>query len=605
MSGIEASGRPQRFLRDFVTLAGPFWLGAGRWKPRLLAAALVVVVVGQVALAIRLNVWNADLFDALERRSTDRAMAQVLIFAVIVLGIMAVNTAHLLLRRQLQLDWRRWLTARVIGDWMEDARHYQAGLIPGDHANPDGRIAEDIRIATEAAIDLVSSLLYAILLLITFVGILWSLSGWISIAGVELPGHLVALALLYAGIGATVAFMLGRPLVRATDTRQTKEADFRFGLVRARESAEPIALARGEPSERLRLASEFESIVQPWRLQSTSLARLVGFSSGYVTLAAVFPILIGTTRFLEGKLSLGGLMQSAQAFQQVTAALSWPVDNLPRIAEWRASVERILALKEAVRIVALEAERTGDTAINLDRAQEEALGVRDLWVATPEGTALLSDVTLQVAPGERVLVDGDPDAAAALFRVMAGIWPWGHGHVDLPADGAMFAVGPRPFLPEGTLRRAIAFPVPAGEHDDAALSDALGQVGLESLVQRLDETADWARTLTAAELQRLSFARLLLHRPKWFVLGDATEALDPVSADAMLQLLAEKLPQAGMVLIGRHPGSVEIFNRHMTLQRAADGEIILNEVHARRQAAKLPRRQPLRLVDWLRQGYGN
>ncbi|GGJ41763.1 ABC transporter ATP-binding protein/permease [Neoroseomonas lacus] len=604
MSSTAEPSHPQRFFRDFIRIAGPYWTGPKRWRPRLLTAALALLVVAQVALAIRLNIWSADLFDALERRSTDRAMAQIGIFGLIVLGTMAANTAHLVVRRRLQFDWRRWLTTRVIGEWMEDARHYQADLVPGDHANPDGRIAEDVRIATEVAIDLASSLFYCVLLLITFVGILWSLSGWIRVAGLDVPGHLVALAFGYAGTGAVVAFLLGRPLVRATDTRQTREAEFRFSLVRAHESGEPIAVARGESLERERLETVFETIAQSWRDQSAGLARLLAFSSGYVALAGVLPILVGTPRFLEGALSLGRLMQSGQAFQQVTAALSWPVDNLALIAGWRASVERILMLDEAVRIVALEAARVGETAINLDRVPTSQLGVRDLWVAAPDGTAMLSDLNLTVEPGEHVLVTGDPEAASALFRVLAGIWPWGRGQVNLPADAGMIAVGPWPFLPQGSLRQALAFPEPADAHDDAALQAALASVGLAHLAERLDETADWARVLTAAEIQRLSFARLILFRPQWIVLGDATDALDPASADLMLRLIVDLLPQAGIVLIGRHPGSAEIFNRRLTLERAADGEVLLNEVYARRQAAKVPRPRPLSVIDRLREGYG-
>ena len=605
MSSTVLPSPPRHFLRDFARIAAPYWTGRGRWRARLLAAMLALLVVAQVALAVRLNIWSADLFDALERRSTDRAMAQTGIFGLILLGTMATNTAHLVVRRHLQFDWRRWLTARVLGDWMEDARHYQADLIPGDHANPDGRIAEDIRIATETAIDLASSLFYCILLLITFVGILWSLSGWIRVAGLDVPGHLVALAFGYAGTGAVVAFLLGRPLVRATDTRQTKEADFRFSLVRAHESGEPIAVARGEKLERDRLGTVFETIAQSWRDQSIGLARLLAFSSGYVALAGVLPILVGTPRFLDGSLSLGRLMQSGQAFQQVTAALSWPVDNLALIAGWRASVERVLMLDEAVRTVALEAARTGETALNLDRVPTSQLGVRNLWVATPDGTTMLSDLTLQVEPGEHVLVDGDPEAASALFRVLAGIWPWGRGRVDLPADAGMIAVGPWPFLPRGSLRQALAFPEVADRHDDAALRAALGSVGIAPLAARLDEVADWSRALTPAEVQRLTFARVILLRPQWIVLGDATDALDPASADAMLRLVIDLLPQAGIVLIGRHPGSTEIFNRRLTLARAADGEVLLNEIYARRQAAKAPHPRPLSMIDRMRKGYGH
>jgi len=604
MSNTAGSSHSQRFFRDFLRVAGPYWMGRESLRPRLLTLALALLVIAQVALAIRLNIWSADLFDALERRSTDRAMAQIGVFVLIMLGTMVTNTAHLVVRRHLQFDWRRWLTKRVIGQWMEDARHYQADLVPGDHANPDGRIAEDIRIATETAVDLASSLFYCTLLLVSFVGILWSLSGWIRVAGVDVPGHLVILAFGYAGMGAIIAFLLGRPLVRATDMRQTREAEFRFSLVRAHESGEPIAIARGEALERKRLGTVFETIAQSWRDQSMGLARLLAFSSGYVALAGVFPILVGTPRFLEGTLSLGRLIQSGQAFQQVTAALSWPVDNLALIAGWRASVERVLMLDEAIHTVSLEAARLGDTAINLDRVPTSQLGVRNLWVAAPDGTAMLSDLTLEVAPGERVLVDGDPEAASALFRVLAGIWPWGRGQVDLPADAGMIAIGPWPFLPQGSLHQALAFPEAADRQDDAALRAALASVGLAHLTTRLDEIADWPRVLTPAEVQRLSFARITLLRPQWIILGDATDALDPAAADAMMRLIMEALPEAGIVLIGRHPGSSDIFNRRLTLKRAADGEVLLTEIYARRQAARVPRPRPLSVIDRLREGYG-
>ncbi len=596
---------PPHFLRGFVRLTQPYWTEPGRWRPRVLVVILLLVVCAQVGLALRLNLWSADLFNALERRSTEHAIAQIGIFALIVMGTMAVNTAHLYTRRLLDIDWRRWLTKRVVQNWMNDARHYQASLIPGDHANPDGRIAEDVRISTEGAIDLASSLFSCVLMLVTFIGILWSLSGWVEVAGINIPGHLVLLALLYAGIGTLVAFVLGRPLVRATNTRQTREADFRLSLVQALGAAEPIALARAEPIARQHIGSHFEDIAPVWRDQSNFLARLVAFSSGYTTLAAVFPILVGTPRFLSGALSLGGLMQSAQAFQQVTSALSWPVDNLPRIAEWRASVERVLALVEAVNTVTLEAARTGSTAINLDREGVAWLGVRDLWIAAPDGTAMLADLTMQVAQGERVLVNGDPDAAAALFRVVAGIWPWGRGHVDLPSDDHMIAVGRRPFLSEGTLREVLNSQEGGVVHDDPTLIETLGSVGLSHLTERLDHEANWDLLLNGADLQRLSFARVLLFRPSWIVLGNATDALDPASADAMLQLLIDTLPDAGVFMLGSHPGSAEAFTRQLTLERAADGEVLLHEVHARRTAAKNPRSRRAGLVDWLRQGFGN
>lgn len=604
MTGMPDHAARSRFFHDFLRLAGPFWLhGDQRWHARAWTLALATLGVAQVALAIRLNLWNADFFDALERRSMDRFVTQIGIFALIVGGAVLANALHMVARRRLNIAWRAWLTQRVVGSWMSEARHYQVAQIPGDHDNPDGRIAEDIRIATEYAIDLANSLLYATLLLVTFVGLLWTLSGRIMVLGIEVPGHMVALSFAYAAAGSAVAFLLGRPLVRATDLRQTREADFRFGLVRARETAEPIALARGEARERGRIAGLFDGIRPAWAAQTQSLSRLTGFSSGYLTLAPVFPILMTTPRYIQGAISLGGVMQIAQAFQQVTAALSWPVDNLQRIAEWRASVERVLALEEGVGIVAAEAARSGADAIVLDRMSGRGLGVRDLCVAAPDGTALLSDVTLHVAPGDRVLVDGDPEAAQALFRVLAGIWPWGRGIVDLPPDADLTAIGEKPHLPEGRLRDALTFPEGADQHPPDAARRALAAVGLDGLVARIEESADWDSVLGNVEMQRLAIARVLLHRPRWILLGDSTTALEPEEADRMIDLLATLLPDSALLVLGRHPGTAERFTRRLTLRRLPGGDMLLHEIHARRQAATLPRRRPLPLVDWLRRGY--
>lgn len=601
---MSAAGDHPRFFRDFLRLGGGFWLrGPQRWSARGWTAAMVLLCIAQVALAIRLNAWTADLFDALERRSMDRFLTQIGVFAAIVAGLVLSNAFHMVARRRVNFAWREWLTARVVADWMTEARHYQVGQIPGDHDNPDGRIAEDVRIATEFAVDLAHTLLYASLLLIAFVGVLWYLSGTVEVFGFALPGHMVAFSVAYAAAGSTLAFLLGRPLVRATDLRQSREADLRFGLVRARESAEAIALARGEALQRGRLARLFDAIGPAWAAQTQGLARLTGFSAGYIALAPVFPILVATPRFIAGTITLGVLMQTAQAFQQVTAALSWPVDNLQRIAEWRASVERVLALEGGIRIVAAEAARQGPDAIVLDRAPGVGIGAVSLCVATPDGTALLSDITVEVGPGERVLVEGDADAAQALFRVLGGIWPWGRGTVRLPPDGALAAVGERPYLPEATLQEAIAFPRPAAAHLREAVERALLVTGLGGLIARLEERADWSNVLGTLEMQRLAFARLLLQRPRWILLGDTSSALEPEEADRMIALLAAELPESGLLLLGRHPGAPDRFTRRLTLHRQPDGEVMLREIHARRQAARQPRPRPLPLVDWLRRGY--
>lgn len=596
MTSAPTNGVPSRYFRHFAALAAPFWANAGKL---VLTATLAMLTATMVAIAIWLNLWNANLFDALESKSMERFLVQVGVFAAIVVVNTLTVTLHLHLKRRLQIDWRQWLTQRLIGEWMDHGRHYQINLVPGDHGNPDGRIAEDIRIATEMAIELGHSILYSLLLLLSFIGILWSLSGVISLPigddGIDLPGHMVWLALAYSAIGGMFAFALGRPLVKATDLRQTVEADFRFGLVQARESSEAIALLAGEAAERHRLANLFAAIRKIWERQTESLWRLMAFSSTFNTLWAMLPILVSTPRYLAGTISLGGLMQTAQAFQQVTSALSWPVDNFPKVAEWRASVERILALHNVAEAVRYDIVHGNAHTIRVEPANRPVLAFRDLGIANPDGTALFTGISAEIAAGDRVLIVGDPKLAHSLFKVVAQIWPWGCGTVQLPDAATTFFMPERPYLPAGSLRQALAYPDTAGAFDDAAFTDALQRVGFGHLVARLDESEPWDRTLGAAELQRLGFARVMLRRPAWIYLQEATSALDDQTAADLMSMLDQAFPAATVIAIGHSPVLGQFYRRKLTLEPAGGGAIFVRVSHAGqpekpRSAKFLPRR---------------
>jgi putative ATP-binding cassette transporter len=577
--------RPGFFPTRFIRLAASYWRSEQRWRARGLTAALIVLTIGQVSLAIWTNLWSAALFNALEQRSMTRFLGQIGIFAIIVAATMAVTTTHLWVKRRLQLDWRRWLTRRLVNDWMAEGHHYQIAFIPGEHDNPDARIAEDVRNTTEVAVELAHSLFYCALMLASFVRILWSLSGPLQIAigsvTFSIPGYMVWIALIYAAAGSTLAFSLGRPLVRATDQRQTMEANFRFGLVHGRESSEAIALARGEPDERRRFSDLFRNIEAAWDRQTIGFARLLLFSSGYGALTAIFPVLIAAPRYIAGAITLGGLMQTAQAFQQLASALSWPVDNLPKGGEWRASVERVLALHDALRRVKEEASYADGGAIQISKTAGRALVFRDLSIVNPDGELVIRGLDAEIQPGERVLISGDPRAALRLFKVVAGLWPWGKGRVELPSDAAIFFMPQRPYLPTETLRGVLCYPEDAGFFDDSVIRAALERVGLGTLAARLDETAVWDQALTAGEQQRLGFARLLLHKPDWIFLEEATDALDPQGEADMMRLLQEELPRATLLTVGFRPNLETYHERKLTLIRPTNSLVAVKEARER------------------------
>lgn len=569
-TGGEASSQtPHResFYRDFLRLAGPFWLS---WWPAGLFIGMGVLTLGQVFFNIRINIWSKSLFDSLELKSMDRFMTQIGWLAAILACLMTVNATHLRVKRRMQLSWRQWLTHRLLDEWMAKGRHYQVTFMPGQHDNPDGRIAEDIRVTTEVALELLHSMSYCLLLLVGYIQILWVLSGWLPVTvgdqEFSIPGHMVWVGLLYAGFGSALAFMFGRPLVRAVDRRQTSEANFRFSLVRSRENSEAIALLHGEPDEQRRLLAKFKGIREAWNYQTQALTRIFVFSSGFSVLHTVFPLLVTAPRYISGAITLGVLMQTAQAFQQLVQALSWPVDNMARVAEWRASVERVLNLHDALESVKEGEAQAEDGHIKLATSEQPVLEFRDLVITAPSAEPSDAPLNLVITQGERVLISGDPGAAVRMFKVVSGLWPWGSGTVLLPANDGVVFMPQRPYMPIGPLREAIAFPMDSCTCSDEAMVAALHRVGLSNLAERLDQIQTWEQVLTLGEQQRLGFARLLLHRGTWIFLQEATDALDPHGEQEMMRLLAEEFPDATILTVGYHTGLEAHHQRRLVLE---------------------------------------
>lgn len=567
-------------LFRFVAVAQGYWRGERAVYASLLLAGMIILGVLQVVLAVRLNLWSADLFDSLENRSTESFLVQVGIFSVLVAGVMLVNMMHIGAKRRLQIGWREWLTQYMLDLWMADARHYQLSLLAGDHDNPDGRISDDIRVVTESAIELIHSALYCLMLFASFCAILWSLSGvvFVEVLDVNLPvhGHMVWLALLYAAAGSVLAFMVGGKLVEVANQRQTAEADFRFALADAREQGEAIALAHWEDRTRLRLRGLLRPIRMFWDSQTVGLRHLMLFSSAYGILATMFPILISSPRYLSGAISLGILMQIGQAFQQMTAALSWPIDNFPRLAEWHASADRVLGLYDALTAHPDKAA-SNTPEISISRNAGPALSIHDLSIANPGNGALISGVTAEILPGERVIITGDADIGQMLFKAICGIWIWGSGRIELPENAHMTLLSGKPYFPAGTLRSILTHAGGEAETSDAACIDALEKAGLGHLKERLAATEAWMHILSPEEQQRLAFACLFLNRPQWVFLWFAAEALAERDREALFGEIFAALPQTTFVVMCNHPVDEARYTRKLVLQKASASQVSLRE----------------------------
>lgn len=545
------------FASRFFDLAGGYWNSEKKWQVRILTVGLVVLTLGQVVVPVMINLWSQQLFDALEQRSWDRFTTMVgLAFGIILFNV--INTVlHLRVKRRLQFGWRRWLSERVLDMWLVRGRHHQVTYLPGEHDNPDGRIHEDIRITTEYAIDLAHSLFYCVTLLVSFINILWMLSGTLHLEfwgmSFSIDGYLLYIALVYALAGTTIAILVGQPLVTAVNKRQGLEADFRVGLVRVREHAQAIALQHGEMGERVRLRELILGVRAGWYMQTHRLSNVMAFQAVYGVVSVAFPILVAAPRYIAGTITLGVLMQTTQAFQQTAAALSWPIDNLARLAEWKASVERVFGLYDALRVLERETEAESDQRISVERLDSQiSLSFQNLTLCEPDGTCNVAPFDAEIQPGERVLISGDPAAAMRLFRAVARVWPWGHGRVLLPAHTRVFFMPQRPYLPHGPLRQVLSYPAPAETVSDDLAQRALRRVGLNHLLPQLDQTETWTEVLVVADQQRLGFARLLVRRPDWIFVENATDSLEPVAEEAMLRLLDEEFPMATLLTIGNH-----------------------------------------------------
>ena len=538
------------FLRRFGTMVGPFWHEGRKWRIGVRVLALVLLTCAQVAVQLGLNFWAARVYNAIELRSFELFLDQLFTFAVLLLCSMAVFSIHLRIKRDLQFGWRIFLSKTVLESWMDHGRHYQLAHIPGEHNNPDGRIAEDIRIATESAIDLALSLLYCVLLFVSFSDVLWSLSGIVhfSVRGMEIaiPGHLLGIAVLYAIATGSLALWVGRPLVPASDLRQTVEADFRFGLGHAREYSEPIALIQGDADERERLINLLRA---GWARQTGGLTRIVLFTSAYSVLATPLPVLIAAPRYIMGLITLGTLMQTAQAFSQVASSLSWPVDNLATIAQWRASVERVLALQSSLAALDEMLANPGLGRIRVGR-DGASLKIKSLRITQPDGIPIMRPLSAEIALGEHVLIEGPAAIGRKLMMVVAGLWLWGEGEVLLPENAQLCFVTDKPYLPSGTLAGAVCYPADQGVCTLDEIVIAMRRVGLTDLLDRLYEDEDWAQVLPLAQQQRLSFARLLLHRPNWIIFVDATNALSKAGQREMADLLRAEFSTASVLAIG-------------------------------------------------------
>jgi vitamin B12/bleomycin/antimicrobial peptide transport system ATP-binding/permease protein len=562
-------------------MISPYWTSEDRWAARGLLLGVVLLTLGMVYLTVLLNQWNNAFYSALQDKNMPAFRGQLFRVTYLITIFIFLAVYQVYLNQMLEIRWRRWLTDRYLRAWLSDGAYYRMQLQANEADNPDQRIAEDVHLLASHTLGLFTGGLRATVTLVTFVAILWGLSGSFIVevggASIHVPGYMVWVAVLYAIVGTWVTDWLGRPLVRLNFDRQRYEADFRFSLVRFRENTEGVALYRGEADEFRGFRQRFEDVVRNWWGIMLRQKRMTYFTSGYGLGAWIVPSIVAAPRYFRGELGLGGLMQTSQAFQQVQDALSFFVQSYKEIAAWCAVVERLAGFERALDRVRLG----GTSGFQYVEGRPTHLTVAGVDLHRPDGQPLIANVNLSLRRGDTVLLTGASGSGkSTLVRAIAGIWPFGRGEIRVARDARILSLPQRPYLPIGKLRDVVSYPMPASGVADGTLREALEAVGLAQLAGRLDEAAHWALQLSPGEQQRIAFARALVQKPEWLFLDEATSAVDEATESRLYQLVRERLPETTVFSIG-HRATLRPFHaRRLMVQPTGNSAAAIVELPA-------------------------
>ncbi|MBN8871457.1 MAG: ABC transporter ATP-binding protein/permease, partial [Rhodospirillales bacterium] len=568
------------FLRDAWRLTRPYFMHSEeKWSARGLLLAIVIMNLSLVGLSVILSYWRREFYNALQDKNWGAFLELLFLyrktdsgwmpgFSELAVVHIAIAVYQVYLNQWLQIRWRRWLTTHFLDEWLADRAYYRISLTTDRAAigtdNPDQRVAEDLKDFCETTLSLSLGLLSNVVSLASFVGILWGLSGALEVFGLSIPGYMVWVAIAYAVLGTFFTHLVGRPLAALNFRQQRVEADFRYALVRVRENMEGIALYRGEGEEKSTLLHRFGAVIGNWYAIMRRVKLLNTLVVGYDQVAVIFPVVVAAPRYFSGAMQLGGLMQTVGAFGQVQGALSWFVSAYASLANWRAVVERLTSFHRAI-VSAREAAAHPD--FSTEPAADGAVHLHGVTLSLPNGTKLLENADLTLAPGRSVVVTGRSGSGkSTLFRMIAGIWPFGQGRIEVPKNTLFLPQ--RPYIPLGSLRHVVTYPHPHDAWSRQEIQQALVDAGLPHLVDHLDQDQPWAQTLSGGEQQRVALARVLLAKPEWIFLDEATASLDPEAETHLYETLRSKLPNATLVSIAHRPSVAELHDQRITLERS-------------------------------------
>lgn len=526
MSQMQHGQWNRGFLKDLFRLISEYWKSEEKKWAYLYLVGIVVLTVAAVYMTLLLNDWFNDFYSALQNYDADAVYHGLIRFTGFAFAYIAFSVYAYYIQQLLSLRWRNWMTARYLTKWTEHQMYYRMEMFADGADNPDQRISEDIKLFTQQTLSFMMGMLKAVTTIVCFIFVLWGLSAPISftIAGTDwhIYGYLVWAALLYSVLGTWVTHWVGHRLVSLNFVQQRLEADFRFGMIRLRESAESVAFYDGAPSEKHLLFRRFQLVLSNTLLIIKKQKQLSWLTNSYGQIAIIFPFVVSVPRYLSKEISLGGLMQIGNCFGKVQESMSYFVDVYASLAEWQSCAERILTFDHHMKEILADTESHANALHRVESTGN--LSLQHVTVALPDTRVLLDDACCTIHPGDRVLLKGPSGAGkSTLLRVLAGFWPYAAGTIEAPKESRMF-IPQRPYMPMGTLREAAAYPGKWAEDKD--LLPLLDMCGLSHLKQSLDIEADWSHMLSLGEQQRLAFVRIFLQRPKWVFLDEATSAMD-------------------------------------------------------------------------------
>lgn len=550
-------------LVRFTHWGKQFWQFAGGYlsprrsiKPLLFFLLIVAMTLVSVRISLVHSEWYNNMYTSLQEFNEPVFWDQMVLFCVIATSSVMTALLSYYLEQRFSINWIEWLNSQLVDKWMDNRAYYKTQYVSANLDNPDQRIQQDVQSYVRTSLSLSTGVIDAVTSMISYTILLWGLAGPMMVFGTEIPRMMVFLVFTYVIITTVIAFRLGRPLIMLNFVNERLNANYRYSLIRIKEYAESVAFYAGEKVESSQLYKQFGSVINNmWDIVYRTL-KFSGFNLVVSQVSVVFPLLIQVGRYFEKQIKLGDLMQTLQVFGKLHSNLSFFRNSYDGFAGYKATLDRLTGFSYAIDM----ANRQSTSHLH---EHETDVIFKDLSISNPFGKTLIENLNLMLSKGSTLLIQGNSGVGkTTLLRTVAGLWAYSEGDVYCPTH--QLFLSQKPYLPQGSLLTALAYPNEEKVFNRDEMIEVLKQVSLGHLQDRLDQEQDWTRILSLGEQQRLAFARLLLHKPNVAFLDEATASMDEGLEDTMYRLLKERLPNTTVISVG-HRSTLQAFHQQQLM----------------------------------------